>query len=193
MQPCTKPGVSKKLVCTTSVLTKLNRGARTLANIGKIHYDSGNYLQAAKYYEQATQMSPSDYDLWADLAGTYSHLNDSRTEETYLHAAKLVEQALEVNPKREELFSSLAHFYAGAREPARAVFWLAKTRLRRDVAGADEMAANAMTCGKLGRRDEALEWVRYAMQRDDVSGMLRRSSWLRGLQEDPLFLALIKR
>jgi tetratricopeptide (TPR) repeat protein len=82
------------------------------SNTGTNYYYAGRYEDAAAMFEQATRLSPEDYQLWGNLGDAYRRLpgREEAARDAYARAAELARAGLRVNPDSVETRSVLAYY-----------------------------------------------------------------------------------
>ncbi len=142
---------------------KFSQDAVVMYNRGTVLASNGEYEEAAKCLENATQLSPSFTDAWYNLALVYAKL------ERFEKSLQILRSLL-ANYSREKTY----HYSLGAvwrqmgmLEEALKEF---RTALSIDRDYKEAQFAVAMTLQELGRYEEALEgWERYLkLDKDSV-------------------------
>jgi tetratricopeptide (TPR) repeat protein len=125
----------------------------TISNLGKLYYDRADYAAAARQYESALKLSPNDYQIWSNLAGSYVHAGRSdQAKEAYRTALRLVGQQIKIAGRDPGLLVDRAHYQAmlGSAAGARATL---NEALRQDSTDPRLLATAADTYGVLGDWD----------------------------------------
>jgi serine/threonine-protein kinase len=162
-------------------------------NLGKVYYLQSHYAQAARMFEKAAAMNADDYIPVGNLAAAQSLLPEARQQSlaTFRRAAALAEPAAQRARTDPDIFANLAIYYAKLSQPD-----LAQRRLATALALAPKnnalYASAAEVSEILGRRDDALRYVRQAIDLGYPRGSLRRNPELTALLADPQLAAILK-
>jgi len=124
----------------------------------------GKLAEAAKRYEQAIQLQPSDRHLWANLGSVLRKVGDeSRLRLAYQEATRLVDDALRVNPKDSELLADRAHYLGSLDENIRALQDVEQA-LRLEPKNPATLALLAETCARAGKEEDAIDLAKRALK-----------------------------
>ncbi|MBI3678986.1 MAG: tetratricopeptide repeat protein [Acidobacteria bacterium] len=155
----------------------------TLTNLAKLHAELGEYPQAIKLYERALKVNDRSFLLWGNLGAAYKRVGlEGKAAPALETAIHLVESELSVNPKRGDLYSYLAFYHAMAGRSKKVEGLLSKAfALAPD--DPDILARAAETAELLGKRDQAMGFLRSAVAKGQPVENLKRSPILRGLAD----------
>jgi tetratricopeptide (TPR) repeat protein len=160
----------------------LEPGAGRYVNLGHVLQDQGNYSEAARMYQKATELDRTDYQSWGLLAQMYARTGKSpeQVRAVFSKAISLAEERRIQQNKQPQLLADLGGFYAAIGDESRGA-----PLLRQAAALAPENPGvlYEAACGfeALHRRDEALEWVQR---------LLAQGYSLPRLEHDPAFSLL---
>jgi serine/threonine protein kinase/tetratricopeptide (TPR) repeat protein len=160
------------------------------SNIGTCNYFLGHYAAAAAAYEKATQLTPKNYELWANLGDAYRWMPDSRTKAVtaYQKAIELGRKELDLNPNNKAVCATIAGCYAKIDQPTEARSFLARATALDPTDPATMYQAAVISCTS-GNFGEAAQWLQRSIaagyaaadaQRDPEFTMLRNSAEFRG-------------
>src|ERR1700674_4077581 len=91
------------------------------SNLGTVYYTLGQYDEAARYYEKATQMNGHESLWWDNLAAAYQWSSEpQKAQGAFQRTADLAEEQRRVNPRDPELLIRLADAYSYLNQPLRA-------------------------------------------------------------------------
>jgi len=95
---------------------------RAYNNLATIHYQEGQYEDAADMYEKALMHDDRDYRVWGNLASSYRQLDRQELADArYRKAIEKAERLLTVNPRDPALLTNLAGYYVTQAEYSRVV------------------------------------------------------------------------
>jgi tetratricopeptide (TPR) repeat protein len=158
------------------------------SNLGTAYFRDGRYADAARAFERACELTPSDYRVWRNLGAALYWAPGERDKATaaFSRAVALGEEARTVNPRQPALLAQLADAYSmlGDRQSATAAA-VAVERLGTSDPDAAFNVANAYE--QLGERDQALRWLEQALATGYSRDAVERSPSLAELRKDPRF------
>ena len=100
------------------------KSAGALVNLGTIHFNGRNWVDAERFYQQALEVDPEYALAHFDLANLYDDRGDRAK------AQKHYEAALRIAPNYADAHYNLALLYQGANQPMKAVHhWTAYLKL----------------------------------------------------------------
>ncbi len=156
--------------------------ANTHSNLGTLHYFQRRYAEAAAAFERATKLTPDKSLYWTNLGDAYLRAPGlaGRAPAAYARAAERARAEIGVNPRDAAAHASLALALARSGEaPA------AREESLQSVALAptdpDNLYQAAIVAVLAGRKDEAAQWVRKA-----VDGGMSVAQVLREPEFEPL-------
>ncbi len=161
------------------------------SNLGTIYFFEARYADAAAMYQKALEISDDDYLVWAHYAEACYWTPGQRDKAyaVYQVAVSLAEKELEANPGDPSILADLASYYSMMGDDSRANALL-------DSVIALEPSTTlvafriAETCEQLGRRDEALEWIKKSLDMGYPIAVMDRYPGLRLLRADERFIRL---
>ena len=161
---------------------------RVASNLGTLlFYYEHDYAKAAESFEQALALNDRDYRIWGNLGSAYKWAGQpEKSRAAYLKAVALAERELGVNPRDGEVLLDLANYHADLKDPARARQYLQRgLRLAGNDANLLFLAATAYQ--QLGDRDQALFWLRRAVDAGYSREEIAHVPELASLRQDPRF------
>ena len=168
--------------------------ARAYSNLGSIYYFEQRFTDAAQAYEKAVALNKGDIRYWHNLAASYYWIpgQKEKSKQTYQHVKEMINEQLKVNPRDADLIMLLAdceamlgNNEAGARYAERSM------QLSPD--SVENMLVAAELYEKIGKRDQALAYVKRAIDKGFSMEELSRSAGLRDLRADPRYKALLSK
>lgn len=88
------------------VVLEINpKHTKALHNLGRIHFQDGDYTNALKYFQKVLTLDPENIDALNDLGSVYE------ITKNFLQAISTYRRALKVNPLHEETNFNLANAY----------------------------------------------------------------------------------
>jgi tetratricopeptide (TPR) repeat protein len=170
----------------SSIRLKPSDGAYT--GLGNLEYYVGNYRAAAAAFEEATKLTPGKYLYWMNLGDAYRWAPDlaDRAPAAYVKAARLAEGELSLNPNNAAAHAALAICNAklGRTDLARRHIGRA---LEIEPANPDHLLYAAIIAELAGMSDEAIGWIRRAVEAGIGAAQIEREPELRNLQSLPDF------
>jgi tetratricopeptide (TPR) repeat protein len=156
------------------------------------YYVRGQFADAARTLEQATQAAPRDSRIWMNLAIARYRAPGQRAGamEAYRQAAGLLEQERTIDPTDPAILVSLADCYAMLGDGARARA-AAGEALKRDIAE-DDWPVLVGVFEDLGDREEAIRQVRAAFKAGVAPEAFESDFLLEKLRQDPRYAAAVK-
>ena len=162
--------------------------APAASNIGTIEFYRGHYAESARAFEEAARATPSDYQIWYNLAAAYYWAPDlrARSRGAYERVVELGERARATNPHDAPLLAVLADAYGhlGQRSDARA---LAEQALRLGLEDGEVLFRTSCLFEFLGERERAMALVEKAVAAGYSKEEVGRTPDLEALREDPRF------
>jgi tetratricopeptide (TPR) repeat protein/predicted Ser/Thr protein kinase len=164
------------------------------SNLGTAYFQLRRYADAARAYQEATQLDPQNYGLWGNLGDGYywaPRLRD-RAPEAYRKAIALAEKVRKVNPRDANLLSYLAHYYAMLGEGGPARDRIAEA-LRIAPREPEVLFEEALVYNQLGEISLSLDALERAVGAGYPAETVRETPNFEGLKNNPRFVALISR
>jgi serine/threonine-protein kinase len=161
-------------------------------NLGLNQLWRGRYAEAVPSFERAAQYAPKSFEIWANLGDAYRAAGApaEKSASAYARSISLATESLAVNPKDVAAHSFLATSYAKTGRPREA------EEHRRQALALDDKNPNvlldaAVVSALAGRRVEAVEWVRKAVDSGYCATIIGHQPELASLRDDPGFKAII--
>jgi len=163
------------------------------ANLGALRFYERDYPGAARAFHQAVLLDAHDYRVWGNL-GAALHWAGQQNEsvKAYMEARRRAEERLKVNPRDPKILMSLAE-YNGSLGFSDASHALLKDALKQAPEDPGLLFKAAVVYDyNLKRRDDALQSLRKAIERNFPWDEIDRSPSLSDLRNDPRFAELRK-
>ncbi|TVR15085.1 MAG: tetratricopeptide repeat protein [Balneolaceae bacterium] len=158
------------------------------SNLGTLYYAEGLYADAARAYETALEFNDTHYFLWGNLATAYYYAPGQREKarNAYLRAIEAANETLKVNENDADAIISLAGYNArvGNEEAARSYISRA---LQLAPDNSTVMYLTAATFEYLGEREEALYYIKKAIEAGYSISEIKGQPELQNLISDPRF------
>ena len=161
---------------------------RNYSGMGTLLMLEGNFPDATKMFQRAIEISPTNYTSWANLAASYawSPGGKEKAVEGYRRAIELAEEQRKRLPKDADLLADLAGYYAAVNDAAKAIPIARQAlALAPDSPAVTFRAAEAYEL--LHQREDALRWIRKAIELGYSLDYIQRSPELALLRADPRF------
>lgn len=161
---------------------------RVYSNLGVVLQLEGRYEEAARMFEKAIELNPKSFRSWGNLGSalTWSGADKAKAREAHQKAIALTDEARKAAPNDVTVLAAMGSYYAALGDEKRSV-----PLLRQAVALDPESPAIAFQVGEayesLHRRDEALRWIRVALQKGFSPEYIKRNPELAQLRKDPRF------
>ena len=155
-------------------------------NLGTAYGRAQRYSNAVSAFEKALEIDDSDWLAWGNLAYAYSWQEDMDVQalENFEHAIGLAETARQHKPRDPFVHSDLALYYAKTGRPELALQRMETALILSPEAG-EILAAAAEVHELAGRRDQAVEMAREALENGFPPQRLERNPELAALRNDP--------
>ena len=199
-----KQGKYADAIRTLERCVSLKPTARGYSNLASGYFGMRKFDQAARFYEEAIELSRMNYGIWGNLGEAYYWMPGGRrlsppgagspgstAREAYQRAVELAEQQLEVNPDDAEVLGELGKYHAMLGDQEQALECLGKA-LEMGPTNADLQFNAAVIHNQLADTRAALDWL----EKSRASGM--SSNWIRdnpvfdNLRDDERFQALLR-
>ncbi len=161
------------------------------SNLGTIYFFQARYADAARMYQKALEISDGNYLYWAHYAEACYWTPGQRDKAIAIYrvAASLAEAKLEASPQDPAILADLASYYAMMGEDSKS-FALLDSLIALDPSTTNTVFRIAETYEQLGMRDEALKWIRKALEVGYPVILVDRYPGLRLLRADERFRRL---
>jgi tetratricopeptide (TPR) repeat protein len=95
---------------------------QALSNLGVAYFYQHNYIDSARSYQAAAQLDPNRYEIFGNLAESYTQIagREQESQKNYTEALRLAEQRLSVNPRDGECLLRAALYAAMLGQDAKA-------------------------------------------------------------------------
>lgn len=165
---------------------KLDPRIETMMALGMVSVLQQRYDDAVRMYKRATEMSPNEWEVWANLAAAWEWTgrNPQEVSTSYAKAADLASQQLKATPDDAYLVSKLANIYAGLRDSGRALPLLRKSLVLAPN-DPDVLARVAEGYEELGDREQALRLIDKALRLGFSPDYAKKAPAFRALRNDP--------
>ena len=158
------------------------------SNLGTLDYMLGRYAEAAEADQKAVGLVPKKSTFWANLGDAYrwNPRLHSKALEAYQEAIRLSDDELRVNPKNAVVHVTLALCYAKIGRAMDAQKCI-RQALDLNPNDTDTMYQAAVVANICGKRQEALEWIKRAVQHNYPISALMQEPDLANLQKEKAF------
>jgi tetratricopeptide (TPR) repeat protein/TolB-like protein len=157
------------------------------SNLGALYSYNEDYPGAAKAFDQALKLNGADHIVWGNLGTALSKTNDPNgARAAFLHAVDLAEKERKLNPRDAKVLVDLAFYYAEAGQKSKSQPLL-KQALGLSDSPTVMFRAALVYEANLGMRDEALVWLRKAVEKGYSWNEIEKASTLKELRNDPRF------
>ena len=173
---------------------EIRKTADATSNLGTAYFQLHRYTEAARAFEQSTQLDPQNYIFWGNLGDAYYWAPGERgaASAAYGKGISLGEEKLHVNPRDAEVLSSLAMYHA-MRGERRAALDNVDASLRLKPKNPDLLLNGGIAYAQLGDTERALDALEKAVAAGISPATLRDTPNFDGLRANPRFLKLIQR
>ena len=166
----------------------IRRNYVAASNLGTLFFFEGEYRRSADAFRQAVSLGAGNYVVWGNLAGALEWARaPQEAAAAYGRARELVQQRLGVNPRDPDLHLALADYSAVLGDMPRARAELADVLRLNPTAAHTKFVLAVVYESRFGARDDALRWLRDAVDHGQTWREIDRSPYLRDLRADPRF------
>ena len=157
-------------------------------NLATLYYINGRYKDAARMFETSLEISDGDYRLWGGLGIAYYWAEGEREKAraVFDRAIELAEKQKEINPNDHYTLADLAGYLAKTEDEERA-----RNNLQKALELAPEntwvMFSAGTTYEQLGNREEALYWIKKAIEHGHSKSEIMSQPDLQDLISDERF------
>jgi serine/threonine-protein kinase len=158
------------------------------SNLGTLYFYEGEYVRSVQGFRQALSLDEGNYIVWGNLAGALEGAGQaSEASAAYRRARELALDRLTVNPNDPALHMAVADYHAALGDTASARASLANV-IKLAPADAHTLFELAVFFEfRLRQRDDALKWLRKALEHGQTWREVDRLPTLRDLRKDPRF------
>lgn len=161
------------------------------SNLGTAYFDLKRYGEAAKMFEKAVAMNPTEQIVVGNLADAYRWSGQSeKALATYDKAIALAYKELEVNPRSATALQCLALYYAKKGDRKQALEFILRARSL-DPDNVQFLYSEAEILALAGQPDQALDALREAFRKGYPRNEATVDPELSGLQSRPQFKQLM--
>jgi serine/threonine-protein kinase len=178
--------------CERSAAIRPTGGA--FSNLGTAYFYLRRFEEAAQAYQKAVTLEPKEYLWWGNLGEAQYWVPGKRAAATaaYGHAMLRAQEALAVNPRDSRALGYLGYYQASVGDERAALATLQRA-LSLDPDNPELRLNAALTYNKLGREDQALDWLTKALAAGLPPPVLRDNPFLDNLRADARFTELLQR
>jgi tetratricopeptide (TPR) repeat protein/TolB-like protein len=158
------------------------------ANLATLEFYERNYTAAAGLYERALELDDGDHMVWIGLAEArrFGGSEPESVRDAYEMAVQRVSRRVEIDPDNLGLHIDRASILIQLDEHKEARFILDRLALE-GVEAPDMMYSLAEIFEMLGEREEALMWIRRALQAGYPLHVIEDYAAFEDLRSDPRF------
>jgi serine/threonine-protein kinase len=164
------------------------------SNLATLYYYEGLYKDAASMYEKALELQDTDYSVWGYLAGAYRQSSSDSSKIVFaLRKAKLMaEEQLKINPVDPLVLTNIASYCNELNLPDSALTIIKKVEAlnTKDI---NVMVLVGEVYEQLKRRDQALKWIKKAIDNGYSIEELNHIPELKNLRADNRFTSIINK
>jgi len=163
------------------------------SDLGTAYFYTKRFADSVRENEIAVAISPHDYSLVGNLAGSYRwSKKKKKAAETYETAIALATKQLEVNPKDADALGYLALYCANNGNFLRAEDYIRSARLT-DPSNSNLIVNEAAVRILANQPSPALESLRLALEKGYSAKLLRADPEFSSLQNHPEFQRLMQK
>ena len=163
------------------------------ANLGTLHFNAARFADAITVYEQALEISDTDYQVWGNLAFAYAFgAEPDRARELFGRAIELAEDSRESRPDDVGILSDLAGFYAMVDQGDTSRDLLERVVVL-EPGDPRVFAKIGETYADLKDREAAFEWIGRALAGGIPPRFFESRPMLREIVADPRYRMLVDR
>jgi Flp pilus assembly protein TadD len=161
------------------------------SNLGMTQLWTGHAKEAVATLGAAASEAPNDFQIWGNYGDALAENGQAgRAREAYERSITLARDALRLNPANAEAASYVATGLARTARPEEAQREMQKALALEDREPA--MLADAAIVSALGgRKGEALDWLRKAVEAGYCRDIIARSPELVSLRDSPEFRSIV--
>jgi len=165
----------------------------TYSNLGVAYFNLRRFEEALAAYEHACTSTSKDYVGCGNLARAYYWApgKRSRASEFYQRAIGMAEEASRINPRDGDPHILIATYYAMLGDRRRASEHL-QTALILNPNNPEYLLTSAIVHNQFGEKDEALAWLKKAIDQGYSAAEIRAAPELDNLRDDNRFQQLIR-
>lgn len=163
------------------------------SNLGTLYYADGDMARSAEMYHAALEINDRDHRLWGNLASAYYWNPDRRSEASsyYQKALELAAGQFDINPEDADVMIDMAGYHAMLGHTGEA-----RELVMKALNAAGENATIMYLAGaayeRLGEREEAITWLRKAVENGYPEADIRNQPELQDLVSDQRYTNELK-
>ncbi len=169
------------------------RSPVALSNLGLTQLWTGRYAEAVESLELASQYGPKDYRIWGNLGDAYRGVRGRSDEaaKAYARSLELARVQLRLNPQDAAAHSFVATGLAKTGHSSEAGEEMRRA-LAIDPKEPNILSDAAIVAAVAGRTEEAIEWLRKAVEAGYCRVIIARRPEFEVLRGDPRFQDLVR-
>jgi Flp pilus assembly protein TadD len=170
----------------TSARLQPNGGA--FANQGTLEFFLGRYAEATRAFERAVELVPTNALYWSNLGDAYRWTPGLRSRATaaYERAQKIAREQLRTNPRDASALDTLGISLAKTGKPAEGLRQI-EAALAIEPGNPDLFYDAAVVTNLLGRTENAIDWLRRAVDAGLSRKQLEREPEFQNLRGQPAY------
>lgn len=172
----------------------LQKDYRTYSYIAAIYFQMGNYVEAARQYENVLKLNMNDYNMWGYLATCYYWIpaEKYKAQDAVKKALSLSEPQLKINPNNIRLLLDIASFYGMLKDQKKTFSLLKRIELLHPEDVYDLFYVGDIYEEWLNDRKNALKWMKAAIEKGYSVKNIEQLPGLKNLVADSRFKQLSK-
>ena len=158
------------------------------SNLGTLQFYLGRYREAAESFQRATELTPGKSNYWRNLADAYRWSPGLRPKAAaaYGRAIALAREELSTDPRDTEALVTLGISLAKSGKPEAGLAEIQKA-LAIEPGNPESLYEAAVAANLLGRTDDAIGWLRQAVDGGLGVRQIRAEPEFQKLRELPAF------
>ena len=163
-----------------------------MSNLATAYFQQKQFSEAAKSFEEATELDPQNYELWGNLGDAYYWAAGMREQSgaAYRKALALGEEQRKVNPRNANLLSYLGGYHAMLGEQRAAHDKIAEA-LRLAPSDPEVFFYAGLVYAQFGENEKALDALKRSIAAGYSPATLRDTPNFGELSKDARFQALV--
>ncbi len=182
-------GDIKNAIEYTKKSIQLKPSDNAYSNLGTMFFSLGQYNQAIEAYEQAIQISNTNFNIWGNLGDAYKLVNNPKSLDCYTQAIKLAKLSLQTNPNDTSVKVDLAYYLSNVGFANEANQYL--DNINQANTGMEHFIA-AQSYEQLGMIEKSIEHLKTALKKNYSIHEIMNTPLLSRTQEHSKFKQLIR-